>query len=73
MVRTWGGSRYRRRVRFSTPKMEDPDTSGAAGAHSQDLPVVAQPTLAPIAIPEEPQGFRRYQTRMGPRAPFQMA
>ena len=25
---------------------------------------------APTAVPEEPQGFRRYQTRMGPRAPF---
>ena len=49
--------------------MEDPGTSGAAGAHSLDLPAVTQPTLAPTAIPEEPQGFRRYQTRMGPRAP----
>ena len=60
---------YRPRVRFSTPEMEDPDTSRAAGAHSPDLPAVAQPTLAPVAIPEEPQEFRRYQTRMGPRAP----
>ena len=49
--------------------MEDPDTSGAAGAHSPDSPAVTHPTLAPAAIPEEPQGFRRYQTRMGPRAP----
>ena len=24
---------------------------------------------APVTVPEEPQGFRRYQTRMGPRAP----
>ena len=69
MVRTWGGSRYRPRVRFSTPEMEDPDTSGAAGVHSLDLPAIAQPILAPTTIPEEPQGFRRYQTRMGPRAP----
>ena len=69
MVRTQGGSCYRPRVRFSTPEMEDPDTSGAAGAHSPDLPAVAQPTLAPEAIPEEHQGFRRYQTRMGPQAP----
>ena len=68
MVRTRGGSRYRPRVRFSTPEMEDPDTSGAAGAHSPDLPVVEHPTLALAAIPEEPQGFRRYQTRMGPQA-----
>ena len=49
--------------------MEDPGTSGAAGAHSPDLPVVIQPALVPVAIPEEPQGFRRYQTKMGPRAP----
>ena len=49
--------------------MEDPDTSGAAGARSPDLPAVIQPTLAPTAIPEEPQGFRRYQTRMGPWTP----
>ena len=69
MVRTHGGSRYRPRVRFSTPEMEDPGTFGAAGARSPDLPVVTQPTLASTAIPEEPQGFRRYQTRMGPRAP----
>ena len=25
--------------------------------------------MAPTAVLEEPQGFRRYQTRMGPRAP----
>ena len=49
--------------------MEDPGTFGAVGAHSPDLPVVTQPTLAPAAIPEKPQGFRRYQTRMGPWAP----
>ena len=69
MVRTRGGSRYRPKVRFSTPEMEDPDTSGAAGAHFPDLPADTQPALALAAIPEEPQGFRRYQTRMGPRAP----
>ena len=69
MVRTRGGSRYRPRVRFGTPEMEDPDTSGAACAHSPDLPAVEQPTLAPATIPEEPQGFRSYQTRMGPWAP----
>ena len=27
------------------------------------------PAPVPEAVPEEPQGFRRYQTRMGPRAP----
>ena len=68
MVRTHGGSRYRPTVRFSTPELEDPGTSEAAGAHSSDLLAVTQPTLAPVAIPEEPQGFLRYQTRMGPRA-----
>ena len=68
MVRTRGGDRYRPRVRFSTPEMEDPGTSGVAGAHSPDLPTVTQLALASAAIPEEPQGFRRYQTRMGPRA-----
>ena len=69
MVRTRGGSRYSHRVRFNTQEMEDPDTSGAAGTHSPDLPVVVQPILASVAIPKEPQGFQRYQTRMGPRAP----
>ena len=34
MVRTRGGSLYRPRVRFSTPEMEDPGTSGAVSAHS---------------------------------------
>ena len=48
MVRTRGGSRFRPRVRFSTPEREK---------------------QAPAAVPEEPQGFRRYQTRIGPRAP----
>ena len=69
MVRTRGGSRYRPRVKFSTPEMEDLDTYGAARAHSPDLPAVVQSTFAPTAIFEEPQGFRRYQARMGPRAP----
>ena len=49
--------------------MEEPGISAAAGAHSPDLHADTQPALAPAAIPEEPQGFRRYQTRMGPRAP----
>ena len=69
MVRTRGGSHYRPRVRFRTPELEDLGTSEAADAHSPDLPAVTKPTLAPGAIPEEPQGFRRYQTRMGPQAP----
>ena len=49
--------------------MEEPGISAAAGAHSPDLHADIQPAVAPAAIPEEPQGFRRYQTRMGPRAP----
>ena len=69
MVRTRGGSHYRPRVRFSTPEMEDPETSGAARVHSPDLHTDTQPAVAPVAVPEEPQGFWRYQTRMGPRAP----
>ena len=69
MVRTLGGSRFRPRVRFSTPELEDTGTSGAAGSHSPDLPAVTQPTLAPTAKLEEPQEFRRYKTRMGLRAP----
>ena len=58
MVRTRGGSRLRPRVRFSTPEREE---------HT----LVPAPVPAPVPSPvlEEPQGFRRYQTRMGPRAP----
>ena len=60
MVRTRGGSRLRPRVRFSTPEREAPAPA----------PVPAPvPSPIPEAVPEEPQGFRRYQTRMGPRAP----
>ena len=62
MVRTRGGSRLRPRVRFSTLEREE------------EAPVpapVPDPVPAPVpeAVTEEPQGFRRYQTRMGPRAP----
>ena len=58
MVRIRGGSRLRPRVRFSTPEIE------------ALAPVPAPvPSPVPEAEPEEPQGFRRYQTRMGPRAP----
>ena len=58
MVRTRGGSRLRPRVKFSTPEREE------------QAPVPA-PVSAPVPspVPEEPQGFRRYQTRMRPRAP----
>ena len=54
MVRTRGRSRIWPRVRFSTPEREAPG------------PV---PSPVPEAVSKEPQGFRRYQTRMGPRAP----
>ena len=58
MVRTRGGSRIWPRVRFSTPERETA------------APVPA-PVPSPVheAVPDEPLGFRRYQTRMGPRAP----
>ena len=61
MVRTRGGSRVRPRVRFSTPEQE--------AAAPVPAPV---PSPVPEAVPDEPLGFRRYQTRMGPRAPSPM-
>ena len=54
MVRTRGGSRLRPRVRFSTPEQAEQALASAAVLE---------------LVPEGPQGFRRYQTRMGPRAP----
>ena len=54
MVRTRGGSRLRPQVRFSTPEQAEQAPAS---------------TVVPDPVPEEPQGFRRYQTRMGPRAP----
>ena len=62
MVRTKGGSRLRPRVRFSTPEREE---------QAPVLAPVSAPVPEPVpeAVHEEPQGFRRYQTRMGPRAP----
>ena len=62
MVCTRGGSRLRPRVRFSTPEREE---QASVPAPVPD-PVPAQ---VPEAVTEDPQGFRRYQTRMGPRAP----
>ena len=62
MVRTRGGSRrLRPQVRFSTPEREEQASVPA-------VPALA-PEPVPKAVPEEPQGFQRYQTRMGPRAP----
>ena len=73
MVRTRGGHRYRPRVQFSTPERDDAGTSRAADAHSPDQAAETPPTLAPAAISEEAQALeppsRRYQTRVGPRAP----
>ena len=62
MVRTRGGSLLRPRVRFSTPEREEQAPVPA-------LDPAPVPAPVPEAVPEEPQGFRRYQTRMGPRAP----
>ena len=65
MVRIRGGSRLRPRVRFRTRERE--------GQAPTPVPVPAPvPSPVPKAVPEEPQGFRRYQTRMGPRAPSPM-
>ena len=73
MVRTRGGHRYKPRVRFSTLERDGAGTSKAADAYSSDLSAETQPALASTAIPEEPRASeppsRRYQTRMGPRAP----
>ena len=62
MVRTRGGSCLRPRVRFSTPEREEQTPAPAQDPAPVPVPV-------PEVVPEEPQGFRRYQTRMGPRAP----
>ena len=62
MVRTRGGSCLQQRVRFSTPEREE-----QAPVPAPDLAPVPAPV--PEAVPEEPQGFRRYQTRMGLWAP----
>ena len=73
MVRTRGGHRYRPRVRFNTPERDGAGTSRDADAHSPDQAAETPPTLAPAAISEEAQASelpsRRYQTRVGPRAP----
>ena len=64
MVRTWGRSRLWPRVRFSTPNREASASAPAPAPTSAPVP-----SPIPKAVPEEPLGFRRYQTRMGPRAP----
>ena len=62
MVRTRGGSRLRPWVRFSTLERE----ASASAPAPTPAPV---PSPVPEAVPDEPLGFRRYQTRMEPRAP----
>ena len=73
MVRTRGGHRYRLRVRFSTPERDGAGTSRAVDAHSPDQVAGTPPALAPASISGEAQASkppsRRYQTRVGPRAP----
>ena len=67
MVRTRGGSRrLRPRVRFKTPEREE--QASVPAPVPAPVPALV-PDLVPEVVPEEPQGFRRYQTRMGPRAP----
>ena len=73
MVRTREGYRYKPRVRFSTLKRDGAGTSRAADAHSPDQAAETPPTLVPDAISREAQVSeplsRRYQARVGPRAP----
>ena len=66
MVRTRGGSRLRPRVRFSTREREEQAPVPAPVSAPVPAPV---PEAVPEAVLKEPQGFRRYQIRMGPRAP----
>ena len=73
MVHTRGGHRYRPRVRFSTPDRDGTSTSRAVDAHSPEQVVETPPALAPASLSEGAQASeppsRRYQTRVGPRAP----
>ena len=73
MVRTRGGSCLRPRVRFSTPEREKqaPVSAPVPALVPASVPAPVPPPVpeaVPKAVPDEPQGFRRYQTRMGPRA-----
>ena len=56
------GPALRPRVRFNTLEREEQAPVPA-------LVPAPVPALVPEVVPEEPQGFRRYQTRMGLRAP----
>ena len=71
MVRTRGGSRVRPRVRFSTPEREAAAPVPAPVPEPEAAAPVSAPEPSPVpeAVPDAPLGFRRYQTRVGPRAP----
>ena len=73
MVRTRGGHCYRPRVRFSTHEKDDAGTSTAADAHSPGQAAETPHTFPPATTSEEVQTpeppSRRYQTKVGPRAP----
>ena len=71
MVRTRGGSRVRPRVRFSTPEREAVASVPAPVPEPEVIAPVPAPEPSPVpeAVPDEPLGFRRYQMRVGPRAP----
>ena len=73
MVRTRGGHRYRPRVQFSTLERDGTSTSKATDAHSPDQVAETPPAFGPASISEEAQASeppsKRYQTRVGPRAP----
>ena len=73
MARTRGAHCYRPKVQFSTLERDGAGTSRAAVAHSPDQVTEAPLALAPASVSEEAQASeapsRRYQTRVGPRAP----
>ena len=73
MVRTRGGHRYRPRVQFNTLERDGSGISRAAASHSPDQVVETPPSFAPASMSGEAQASkppsRRYQTRVGPRAP----
>ena len=76
MVCTHGAHRYKPRVQFSTLERAGEGTSKAVSAHSPDQVTETLLALAPVSVAEESQALeppsRRYQTRMGPRAPSPM-
>ena len=73
MVRTRGAHLYRPRVQFSTLERDGTGTSRAAAAHSPNQGTETPPALAPTSVLEKAHASkppsRRYQNRVGPRAP----